>query len=138
MISINRENGDGFTMTPAELSLMDGRTEDTSIYLAIKGHIYDITSARDMYGPKGSYKLLAARDSTLPFAFGCCEAKCMKEYNGAGKTWFSDTVAMKISEEEEKEVDSWVELYHTHGERAPATTLLPFHHVFHLFLLLKR
>jgi hypothetical protein len=108
------ENGDGFTMTPAELALMDGRTEETPIYLSIKGHIYDLSTARDMYGPEGSYKLLAARDSTLPFAYGCCEAKCMGKYTGAGKTWYSDTVVMKLTDEENKEVDSWVELYHTH------------------------
>lgn len=47
------ENSDSFTMTPGELALMDGRTEDTPIYIAVKGHIYDVSSARNMYGPQG-------------------------------------------------------------------------------------
>lgn len=93
-----------FTMTAEQLAEMDGRTEDTPIYLAISGNIYDVSAARKMYGPGGSYHGFVGRDSTRAYANGCLEEKCMT----------SSTEG--LTENEMKQVTRWLELYHNHDK----------------------
>lgn len=63
------------TFTPKELLKFDGSDVDKPIYVAIKGNVFDVSTKKDMYGPKGGYKCFAGRDSSkvkkdffLPFA----------------------------------------------------------------------
>ena len=102
------DNSDGFT--PSELAEMNGRTDDTPIYIAVKGHIYDVSGAPDLYGPTGPYKLLVGRDASSLFATGCCEEEC-------AKIWYTSTISHRdlgLTESDDKEINSWVELYHLH------------------------
>lgn len=93
-----------FTMTAEQLAEMDGRTEDTPIYLAISGNIYDVSAARHMYGPKGGYHGFVGRDSTRAFANGCLEEHCMTASTEG------------LTENEMKQVARWLELYHNHDK----------------------
>lgn len=100
--SLQRSNdGDGFTMTLAELKEFDGRTESTPIYLAVQGYIFDVSSNREMYGPGGQYHVLAARDATWPLVTGCAEEHCIND------------VMQELTEEDVKEIDRWLEMYQT-------------------------
>lgn len=104
-ININLDRGaDDFTMTLEQLSEMDGRTETTPIYISVKGNIYDVSAAREMYGPGGAYSGFSGRDATRGFANGCMEERCM-------------TSSLEgLTEVERKEIDRWVELYHNHDK----------------------
>lgn len=124
-LEINYEilkNGDGFTMTPLELSLMDGRTLETPIYISVKGHIYDVSTARDMYGPEANYRLLVGRDSSLAFSAGCCEVECIGSYS---EIWYSNRPIEGLDEGQISEIDTWVELYHTHDRYKYIGELVP-------------
>jgi predicted heme/steroid binding protein len=95
---------DDFTMTIEQLSEMNGSTNETPVYLSVKGNIYDVSSARAMYGPGGGYHGFAGRDATRAFATGCLETECMvSSIDG-------------LTESELKEIDRWVELYHNHDK----------------------
>jgi predicted heme/steroid binding protein len=93
-----------FTMTLEQLSEMDGRTDATPIYLSLGGHIYDVSSARKMYGPGGSYHSLVGKDATLMLAYGCSEDKCLAN------------LPRTLNEGAKKELDRWIELYHNHDK----------------------
>lgn len=54
--------------TLSTLSAYKGETEDTPIYLAAKGDVYDVSSARNFYGPDGVYGCFAGRDCTRALA----------------------------------------------------------------------
>jgi hypothetical protein len=116
------DESDGFTMTPSELAQMNGQTPDTPIYIAVKGHIYDVSSAAEMYGPTANYRLLVARDATLPFSAGCCEENCIGKYS---QIWYSGRPIEGLSTEEIEEIDTWVELYHTHDRYTYVGELVP-------------
>jgi predicted heme/steroid binding protein len=104
LIEKEEKSGEVFTMTLAELAEMDGKTETTPIYLAIKGHIYDLTAGREVYGPGKSYSNLVAKDSTRGFANGCTEDKCL------------GSSLEGLTEEQLKEVDKWHDFYHNHDK----------------------
>ena len=44
---------------------------NSKIYIGLQGKIYDVTSRRDLYGPKGRYKCFAGRDATRALAKLC-------------------------------------------------------------------
>jgi predicted heme/steroid binding protein len=95
---------DDFTMTIEQLLDMNGSTDTTPVYISVKGNIYDVSSARAMYGPGGSYHGFAGRDATRGFATGCLETECMvSSIDG-------------LTDSELKEIDRWVELYHNHDK----------------------
>eukprot|EP01036_Dinobryon_divergens_P022723 gene22723-31008_t len=98
------DEGDGFTMTLAELAEMDGRTENTPIYISIKGQIFDISEGRAMYGPGKGYHPLVAKEAASAFAFGCFEDECFK------------TPIDNLSPEQLVEVDRWIDLYRNHDK----------------------
>ena len=91
-------------MTVEELAQMDGRTETTPIYLAVKGQIYDVSAARNLYGPGKSYHSFVGKDSSRGFATGCLEPSCMV------------ATLDGLSDEQIQEVHRWAELYHTHDK----------------------
>lgn len=95
---------ENFTMTPADLSEMDGRTASTPVYLAIKGYVYDVSAGREMYGPGKSYHVFVGKDASRAFSNGCMEMSCcVSSLDG-------------LSEDEVKEVDRWEEFYRSHDK----------------------
>ncbi|KWU46102.1 cytochrome b5 [Rhodotorula sp. JG-1b] len=50
--------------TKEELAKNDGRDENTPIYVAIKGRIYDVSAKRDMYGPGCGYHVFVGKDAS--------------------------------------------------------------------------
>ena len=98
------DEGDGFTMTLAELAEMDGKTESTPIYISIKGQIFDISEGREMYGPGKGYHPLVAKEAASAFAAGCFQDGCFK------------TPIDKLSPEQLIEVDRWIDLYRNHDK----------------------
>jgi len=53
------------------LARFDGNVEGQPIYLAIDGDVYDVSSNRRIYGPGGSYALMAGVDAARAFGTGC-------------------------------------------------------------------
>lgn len=53
------------TFSDEELAQHDGsKGEDTKIYVAIKGAVFDVSSKRAMYGPGGGYHCFAGKDAS--------------------------------------------------------------------------
>ncbi len=48
--------------TPSQLAHYSG--DSTVLLVAIEGHVYEVSSARQRYGPGGSYAAMAGRDIT--------------------------------------------------------------------------
>ena len=116
-----QDGSDGFTMTPNELSSMNGK-DGGLIYISVKGHIYDVSSAADMYGPDKNYRNLVAKDASLAFAAGCCEDDCIDKYTK--EIWYSEQ-PLNVTAEQEEEIDSWVELYTNHDVYTYVGELVP-------------
>jgi len=55
--------------TKEKLSSFKG-DDNSSIYLAIVGHVYDVTKGRDYYGADGGYSGFAGRDGSRAFVTG--------------------------------------------------------------------
>lgn len=55
--------------TPRTLALHDGtQGEHSQILLAIDGHVFDVSSGRNFYGPRGPYGNFAGRDASRGMA----------------------------------------------------------------------
>lgn len=93
-----------FYMTKEQLATMNGATASTPIYICVKGRIYDVSAAREMYGPGEAYHVLVGKDATRAFATGCLEGDCVT----------SSTVG--LTAEELEEIDRWVDLYQNHDK----------------------
>lgn len=50
--------------TLEELAEYDG-AGDRDCYLSVKGVVYDVTAAKEMYGPGGGYSIFAAKDASV-------------------------------------------------------------------------
>ena len=55
------------TFTLGDLRTQDGR-RGRSIYISVKGFVYDVTEGREFYGPGGGYAFMAGRDATVCLA----------------------------------------------------------------------
>ncbi|KAI9510976.1 cytochrome b5 [Russula earlei] len=53
------------------LSQFDGADPDKPLYIAIDGDVYDVSSNRRIYGPGGSYAVMAGVDAARAFGTGC-------------------------------------------------------------------
>ncbi|WCJ28760.1 membrane steroid binding protein 1 [Euphorbia peplus] len=51
-----------------DLKAYDGSDPDKPLLMAIKGHIYDVSSSRMFYGPGGPYAKFAGRDASRALA----------------------------------------------------------------------
>ncbi|KAG6543562.1 hypothetical protein Mapa_015056 [Marchantia paleacea] len=51
-----------------ELSKYDGSDAEKQLLVAIRGKIYDVSSARDFYGPGKPYAVFAGKDATRALA----------------------------------------------------------------------
>ena len=105
IIQNNSEESDGFTMTAAELREMDGRTENTPIYIAVRGYIFDISAGRNMYGPGSGYHSLVGREAASAFAHGCSHHEVCFQ-----------TPVDQLTPEQLLEVDRWIDLYRNHDK----------------------
>ncbi|KAI9298266.1 cytochrome b5, partial [Neoconidiobolus thromboides FSU 785] len=54
--------------TPEELKKYDGSDESLPVYLAIKGKVFDVSDAREAYGPGGNYNCFAGIDGSRGLA----------------------------------------------------------------------
>ena len=98
------EFGEDFTMTLAQLADMNGSTETTPIYIALDGLIYDVSAARELYGPGGNYHYFAGKDGSRGFATGCLSKDCETD------------LSQPLEDEEKEQLRKWIELYHTHDK----------------------
>jgi predicted heme/steroid binding protein len=96
----------GVTLTLDELKDMNGLTDQTSIFVSIDGLIFDVSCARNMYGPGQAYHQLVAKDATKLYATGCIEDECLSTL---------DTTA-SLNWDERKEVNRWLEFYINHDK----------------------
>ncbi|KAL2613703.1 hypothetical protein R1flu_025395 [Riccia fluitans] len=51
-----------------ELSKYDGSNVDLPLLVAIRGKVYDVSSASDFYGPGKSYAVFAGKDASRALA----------------------------------------------------------------------
>ncbi|XP_002989334.2 membrane steroid-binding protein 2 [Selaginella moellendorffii] len=58
----------GDQVTLLELAAYDGKDSSKPLLMAIKGTIYNVSSARDFYGPGGPYAVFAGRDASRALA----------------------------------------------------------------------
>lgn len=55
-------------LTAAQLRAYDGSDASKPIYVSIRGKVYDVTKARNFYGPGGDYALFAGREASRALA----------------------------------------------------------------------
>eukprot|EP00045_Choanoeca_perplexa_P004804 m.40731 g.40731 ORF g.40731 m.40731 type:complete len:410 (+) comp12776_c0_seq1:222-1451(+) len=89
--------------SPEELAQLDG-SEGKPIYLSVAGRVYDVSSNRKTYGPKGTYHSLAAKDASRALALGCMSKRCLvSSLEG-------------LTEKQLKELDRWVDFFDKHDK----------------------
>lgn len=64
------------TFSPEELAHLDGQ-DGKPIYMSVAGRVYDVSSNRATYGPKGTYHDLVAKDASRALALGCLSPRCL-------------------------------------------------------------
>ena len=74
-------------LTREELSQYTGEN-GKPVYLAIKGKIFDVSSAEGYYGKGGSYSGFAGRDATRAFLDLCFTEECLKVAHKLGNLSF--------------------------------------------------
>lgn len=79
-------------LTDTELLNYDGGHPSKPIYLALNGTIYDVSSARQTYGPGGSYHVFAGKDAARGFITGCFAEDSTPDMRGAEWTYIPKDV----------------------------------------------
>ena len=51
-------------LTAAQLRAYDGTNPSKTIYVFVRGKVYDVTSGRSFYGPGGAYAIFAGREAS--------------------------------------------------------------------------
>jgi predicted heme/steroid binding protein len=59
---------DYFTLSKDDLKHYDGSDPNLPILLVVKGHIFDVSSGRNYYGPGSGYNFFCGRDGTRSFS----------------------------------------------------------------------
>ncbi|CAG8546033.1 4634_t:CDS:2 [Paraglomus occultum] len=53
-----------FTSEQLSQAGFTGSDENTAIYVAVKGTVFDVSSKRELYGPGGAYSVFAGKDAS--------------------------------------------------------------------------
>jgi len=85
--------------TREELAKHDGSDEKLPVLLSFRGHVYDVSSKRHIYGRGGDYGFFAGRDATRAFATGCFTTECLR----------SDTDG--LTDAQQRELERWEQFY---------------------------
>ncbi|KAI9644591.1 Dihydrodipicolinate synthase [Ciborinia camelliae] len=64
------------TFTPPELVPFSG-LNNTPVYLAVRGRVFDVSNGRNFYGPGGPYENFAGRDASRGLAKGSFDAEML-------------------------------------------------------------
>lgn len=99
MSSSNAKEIPDKTFTLADLDKHRGQ-DGGKILISLKGLVYDVSSAREMYGPGTGYGVFAGRDVTF------CFAKMSLQPRDANKMNYD-----ALTTEENKTLDDWVTKY---------------------------
>lgn len=86
--------------TLEELAKYDGTNSSLPLYLAIKGHVFDVSEGRDFYEPGASYHLFAGKDASRAFGSGCLKEPSHHTYD-----------LRDLQDQELKIIDGWLEFY---------------------------
>ncbi|KAJ3073360.1 hypothetical protein HDU98_001709 [Podochytrium sp. JEL0797] len=82
-----------------ELAQFDGKDEAKPVYLAIKGIVYDVSSARKMYSPGSGYSVFAGKDASRALAMSSLKPEdCVADYSG-------------LSAEQTETLEKWIAFY---------------------------
>ncbi|KAH9168924.1 cytochrome b5-like heme/steroid binding domain-containing protein [Lactarius sanguifluus] len=87
------------------LARFDGNIEGIPLYIAIDGDVFDVSSNRRVYGPGGSYALMAGVDAARAFGTGCFKDHRTHDLRG-------------LSESELKGVEHWKKFFSEHKSYA--------------------
>ncbi|KAF9931871.1 hypothetical protein FBU30_009451 [Linnemannia zychae] len=78
-----------------ELAEHDGTGENGTIYVAIKGIVFDVTAKKAMYGPGGGYNCFAGKDSSKALGKSSLKPEdCVADYSD-------------LTEKERKTMEDW-------------------------------
>ncbi|KAF9550815.1 hypothetical protein EC957_011362 [Mortierella hygrophila] len=81
--------------TKEELAEHDGEKEDGTIYVAIKGIVFDVTAKKAMYGPSGGYHCFAGKDASKALGKSSLKPEdCIADYS-------------ELTEKERKTMEDW-------------------------------
>ncbi|CAO3568469.1 unnamed protein product [Mortierella alpina] len=81
--------------TSEELKEHDGTEENSTIYVAIKGTVFDVTAKKAMYGPGGGYHCFAGKDASKALGMSSLKVEdCVADYSG-------------LTEKELKTMEDW-------------------------------
>ncbi|KAF9107139.1 hypothetical protein BGX29_007200 [Mortierella sp. GBA35] len=85
----------GRIFTKEELAKHDGTGDEGTIYVAIKGIVFDVTAKKAMYGPSGGYHCFAGKDSSKALGKSSLKAEdCVADYSD-------------LTEKERKTMEDW-------------------------------
>ncbi|KAF9208638.1 hypothetical protein BGZ49_008206 [Haplosporangium sp. Z 27] len=83
------------TFTAGELAQHDGSKDDSKIFVAIKGTVFDVSAKRAMYGPGGGYHCFAGKDASKALGKSSLKVEdCVADYS-------------ELNETERKTLDDW-------------------------------
>jgi predicted heme/steroid binding protein len=89
------------TFTRSELAKYKGE-HGGPIYLAVRGHVFDVSAGRKHYGPGGGYSGFAGRDASRAFADLCFTDDCLKR---------AHILDDSMTQEQKDSVQHWFDFY---------------------------
>jgi len=88
--------------TAVQLRKFDG-TGDNPLYLSVNKTVFDVSKAKDFYGPGGPYEIFAGRECGVALAKMSFDESHLDDYSGC-----SDD---SLSHGEQAELDGWIEKF---------------------------
>jgi len=83
--------------TLAELQKHSGATDGLPLLTSVLGRVYDVSAARDLFGPKGPYEMFAGHDGTYNLAVMSLKKQTLDKFN------------FELDDEEDKEcLADWI------------------------------
>lgn len=68
--------------TARQLSEFDGGDNDTPVYMAVRGIVYDVSKGRGFYGKGGPYENFAGRDASRGLALSSFDKEVLADIDG--------------------------------------------------------